>query len=338
MKLEAKVNFDRFEEALQVVDAHTAGEFCRMVIGGFPEPEGSTMIEKKKWMEEKYDHVRTALMLEPRGHHDMFGAFLCEPIHEEADLGVIFMDTGGYLNMCGHCTIGAVTVALEAGLVECHEGENHVVLDAPAGIIRTTANVENGKVTGVTLTNVPAFIYKDNLTVNIDGVDIPYTISFGGSFFALVDTTKLDIGEINAQTVPAYTELGMKMRDKINAEVKIQHPKQAGLPPGLFLVLQHRYDQHRQILCNAPADPQGVFHPFHGIPDDLICRITAIVHTHSPPYRFRSSSLRCFPDVSCASSCSFALLNRSSISFDWTSICWLKRIFFRSSFNSLLIS
>mgnify|MGYP002772149520 CR=1 FL=1 len=185
MKLEAKVNFDRFEEALQVVDAHTAGEFCRMVIGGFPEPEGSTMIEKKKWMEEKYDHVRTALMLEPRGHHDMFGAFLCEPIHE---------------------------------------GENHVVLDAPAGIISTTANVENGKVTGVTLTNVPAFIYKDNLTVNIDGVDIPYTISFGGSFFALVDTTKLDIGEINSQTVPAYTELGMKMRDKINAEVKIQHP------------------------------------------------------------------------------------------------------------------
>ena len=69
-----------------------------------------------------------------------------------------------------------------------------------------------------------AFIYKDNLTVNIDGVDIPYTISFGGSFFALVDSTKLDIGEINAQTVPAYTELGMKMRDKINAEVKIQHP------------------------------------------------------------------------------------------------------------------
>lgn len=64
MKLEAKVNFDRFEEALQVVDAHTAGEFCRMVIGGFPEPEGSTMIEKKKWMEEKYDHVRTALMLD----------------------------------------------------------------------------------------------------------------------------------------------------------------------------------------------------------------------------------------------------------------------------------
>lgn len=224
MELKANVNFDRFEAQLQVVDAHTNGEFCRMVIGGFPEPEGNTMIEKKKWMEENYDHVRTALMLEPRGHHDMFGAFLCEPVSDEADLGVMFMDTGGYLNMCGHCTIGAVTVAIEAGLVESHEGENSVVLEAPAGIIRTTAIVENGKVTGVTLTNVPAFIYKDNLTVTVDGKEIPYTISFGGSFFALVDTTKLDIGEINAQTVPEYTKLGMKMRDLINEQVEIQHP------------------------------------------------------------------------------------------------------------------
>ena len=224
MKLEAKVNFNRLEEALQVVDAHTAGEFCRMVIGGFPEPEGSTMIEKKKWMEEKYDHVRTALMLEPRGHHDMFGAFLCEPIHEEADLGVIFMDTGGYLNMCGHCTIGAVTVAIEAGLVESHEGENEVVLDAPAGLIRTKAIVKDGKVESVTLTNVPAFVYKENQKVTIDGKEIEFTISFGGSFFALVDTTKLDIGEINPKTVPEYTKLGMKMLDVINKEIPVKHP------------------------------------------------------------------------------------------------------------------
>ena len=87
MKLEANVNFDRFEGALQVVDSHTVGEFCRIVIGGFPEPEGNTMIEKKKWMEENYDHVRTALMFEPRGHHDMFGAFLCEPVNPEAQFG-----------------------------------------------------------------------------------------------------------------------------------------------------------------------------------------------------------------------------------------------------------
>ena len=197
MELKANVNFDRFEAALQVVDAHTEGEFCRMVIGGFPEPEGNTMIEKKKWMEKNYDNVRTALMFEPRGHHDMFGAFLCEPINKEADFGVMFMDTGGYLNMCGHCTIGAVTVAIEAGLVESHEGENEVVLDAPAGLIRTKAIVKDGKVESVTLTNVPAFVYKENQTVTIDGKEIKFTISFGGSFFALVDTTQLDIDTVD---------------------------------------------------------------------------------------------------------------------------------------------
>ncbi len=179
MELKANVNFDRFEGALQVVDSHTVGEFCRIVIGGFPEPEGTTMIEKKKWMEDNYDHVRTALMFEPRGHHDMFGAFLCEPVNKEADFGVMFMDTGGYLNMCGHCTIGAVTVAVEAG--------------------------ENQKIT-------------------VDGKEIEFTISFGGSFFALVDTTKLDIGEINPKTVPEYTKLGMKMLEIINRDIPVKHP------------------------------------------------------------------------------------------------------------------
>ena len=100
-----------------------------------------------------------------------------------------------------------------------------MLLEAPAGIIRTTAVVENGKVTGVTLTNVPAFVYKDNLTVNIDGVDIPYTISFGGSFFALVDSEQLDIGPINAKTVPAYTTLGMKILKEVNEKIPVKHPE-----------------------------------------------------------------------------------------------------------------
>ncbi len=225
MKLEAKVNVNLYESALQVVDAHTSGEFCRMVIGGFPEPEGNTMIEKKHWMENNYDHVRTALMFEPRGHHDMFGAFICEPVNKEADFGVMFMDTGGYLNMCGHCTIGAVTVILEAGLKEMHEGVNEVVLEAPAGIIRTTAIVKDNKVESVTLTNVPAFVYKENQVVTIDGQEIKFTISFGGSFFALVDTAQLSLGEINAESVPAYIDLGMKMMEVINKEIEIQHPE-----------------------------------------------------------------------------------------------------------------
>ena len=224
MKLKANVDTSRFEYQLHAVDAHTVGEFCRVIIDGFPEPQGNTMIEKKKWMETHYDHLRTSLMFEPRGHHDMFGAFLCEPVNPEADFGVLFMDTGGYLNMCGHCTIGSVTVALEAGLIEAHEGENQVVLEAPAGLIRTTALVKDGKVEHVTLTNVPAFVYKENISVTVDGQVIPLTISFGGSFFALVDSTKLNVGEICPKNVVKYQELGMKILDAVNKEHPVKHP------------------------------------------------------------------------------------------------------------------
>ncbi len=225
MNYKIDVNFDRFEEKLQVVDAHTMGEFCRILVGGIPEPQGNTMIEKKKWLEENCDYIRTALMLEPRGHHDMFGAILCEPVHEEADFGVVFMETGEFLNMCGHCTIGTVTVVIEAGMIESHEGENEVVLDTPAGIVRTKAMVKNGKVESVTLTNVPSFVYLENQSVTIDGKEIHFTISFGGSFFALVDTAQLEIGQINAKTVPAYTALGMKMLHAINEQIPVQHPE-----------------------------------------------------------------------------------------------------------------
>ena len=106
-----------------------------------------------------------------------------------------------------------------------HEGENEVVLDTPAGIVRTKAMVKDGKVESVTLTNVPAFVYLENQTVTIDGKEIHFTISFGGSFFALVDSEQLDIGPINAKTVPAYTTLGMKILKEVNEKIPVKHPE-----------------------------------------------------------------------------------------------------------------
>lgn len=99
MSFNPALNQERFEAAFTVVDSHTMGEFTRIVLDGFPTLEGNSMMERKHFLVEHCDAYRTALMLEPRGHHDMFGAIICEPFHEEADLGVIFMDTGGYLNM-----------------------------------------------------------------------------------------------------------------------------------------------------------------------------------------------------------------------------------------------
>ena len=107
MKFEPKLNDNLIENKFLGVSTHTGGEITRIVMDGFPEPQGNTMIEKKNYLIENYDHYRKSLMLEPRGHKNMFGALFTEPVNKEAAFGVIFMDTGGYLNMCGHGTIGS---------------------------------------------------------------------------------------------------------------------------------------------------------------------------------------------------------------------------------------
>lgn len=207
-----------------VVDSHTMGEPTRVVLGGFPMIEGKTMMEKKQFLIKNYDHYRTALMLEPRGHRDMFGAVFTEPVSEEAQLGVIFMDSGGYLNMCGHGTIGSATVAVEAGLVPVTEPYTEVVLDAPAGLIRTRVKVEQGKAVEVSLVNVPAFVYKKDLEVEVEGYGtIPVDISFGGSFFALVDSKKLG-KKVAKSNLDYFVDLGMKLIHTINQTIEVQHP------------------------------------------------------------------------------------------------------------------
>ncbi len=182
MEIHPRLDPDAFEASFHAIDTHTVGEFTRIIVSGFPELKGETMIERKNFLARNYDKYRRALMFEPRGHHDMFGALLTDPVHSEADFGVIFMDTGEYLNMCGHGTIGSVTAIIETGLVPAQEPYTEVVLDAPAGLIRTKAEVKNGKVMNVTLTNVPAFLYKENLTTVVDGKEIVYDINFVGSF------------------------------------------------------------------------------------------------------------------------------------------------------------
>ncbi len=222
--MELKPKILSYEKTFQTVDSHTMGEPTRIIVSGFPKLEGNTMMERKKYLVEHYDHYRTALMLEPRGHKDMFGALLTEPVHEEADLGVIFMDSGGYLNMCGHGSIGAATVAVETGLVEVTEPYTEVVLDAPSGIIRTKVKVENGKAVEVSILNVPAFLYKEDASVEIAGYgEIHFDISFGGSFFALVDAEKLGLS-ITTENIDMITDLGMKLLSKINKEFTIRHP------------------------------------------------------------------------------------------------------------------
>src|SRR4051812_23005202 len=142
---------------LKTIDAHAAGEPLRLIVDGFPSPRGKTMLDKREWVRTHADHLRRALMLEPRGHADMYGAILTEPVSPGSHAGVLFMHNEGYSTMCGHGIIAVTTIALERGLilpgpaapdpaeqtVAGGDGAS-IVYDAPAGTIRARARVAAG--------------------------------------------------------------------------------------------------------------------------------------------------------------------------------------------------
>lgn len=215
----------KFIKSIHAVDSHTAGEATRVVVGGVPKIPGKSMPEKKQWLEDNLDYLRTAIMLEPRGHKDMFGSILIQPTVDEADYGIIFMDGGGYLNMCGHGTIGAMTVAVETGMVPVTEPVTKVVQEAPAGLIHGQVFVEDGKAKKVSFTNVPAFLYKRDQEVELPGYGkIRFDISFGGSFFAIVKAEQVGL-EIVPENAAKLQDLGIQLRDIINKEIPVQHPE-----------------------------------------------------------------------------------------------------------------
>lgn len=238
----------KFSKSITAIDSHTAGEATRIVTGGIPNIKGKTMAEKKQYLEEHLDHVRTGIMLEPRGHNDMFGSVICQPCSDEADFGVIFMDGGGYLNMCGHGTIGAMTAAVETGIVKKEEPITNVVIEAPAGIVRGEVKVENDKVQEVSFLNVPAFLYKQDQEVELEGVGkVKFDIAFGGSFFCIIHADQLGY-KIEPQNAGVLTEIAMKLRDVINENIEIQHP-----------TLEHIKTVDLIEIYDAPTNPEATY-------------------------------------------------------------------------------
>lgn len=215
------------KKMLAAIDTHTAGEAARLIIGGIPKFTGHTMAEKRANLEQHHDDWRCQLMHEPRGHHDMFGAFICEPCHEEADYGIIFMDTGGYLNMCGHNTIAAMTAAVETGWVDVKDGQKEVevIQDTPAGLIKGQVHLDEiGQAKSVSFENVPSFVYKENVIITVPEVgEVTLDIAFGGSFFAILPMAEigLTIDPVNSDEI---IKIGMAIRDIINEEIPIEHP------------------------------------------------------------------------------------------------------------------
>lgn len=211
---------------ISAIDLHTAGEAARIIIGGIPNIPGETMAVKRQYLIDYNDDLRTALMHEPRGHNDMFGAFITAPIAPEADFGIIFMDGAGYLNMCGHNTIAAVTVAIETGMVEApDEGTAQVVLDTAVGLIYATAYIKEGKkVKEVSFKNIPSFLYKRDQKLDIAEIgEVKFDISFGGSFFVIINAKELNL-TVAAESASQLSALGMKVLRGVNEKIEIEHP------------------------------------------------------------------------------------------------------------------
>lgn len=178
-------------------------------------------------MSTNLDFVRKMLLWEPRGHRDIFGAIITEPTSDDADSGVIFMDSGGYLNMCGHGSIGVVTVLVETGMIRCENSTKkqlkEIILDSPAGKIFARAKIENGKVTDVAIRNVPSFFYSLTSIKVKSMVDVPIDIAYGGNFFALINAKSLNT-KIERKRIRELIEVGLDNRETVNNEIDIFHP------------------------------------------------------------------------------------------------------------------
>lgn len=207
---------------VRTIDTHTMGEATRIVIDGFPELVGETMIAKKRYVMEHYDYLRKLLMHEPRGHKDMFGAILTKPVNKQCDIGVVFMDSKSYLNMCGHGTIGTVTMCITEGIIE---KKSVVYVDSPAGIIQCFVQYdEEMNVKGVKFNNVASFVLYKKQEIELENYGkVPVDIAFGGSFFGIISADDLQV-DIALHEKEKLVKLALEAREKINHHLVIQHP------------------------------------------------------------------------------------------------------------------
>jgi 4-hydroxyproline epimerase len=205
------------------IDAHTCGNPVRLVAGGGPLLEGNTMMEKRLHFMRDYDWIRKGLMFEPRGHDMMSGSILYPPCDPQNDIGVLYIETSGCLPMCGHGTIGTITIAIEEGLVQPKQ-PGKLRIETPAGLVLIEYKQEGKKVVSVKLTNVPAFLYSTDLQVECSGLGtIKVDVAYGGNFYAIVDPQENFAG-LEHFTVDQLISFSRECRTYLNKHYSFVHP------------------------------------------------------------------------------------------------------------------
>jgi proline racemase len=214
---------------ITTIDAHTEGEPFRVITGGFPDLPGTTILEKRRYAKREFDHLRTALMWEPRGHADMYGCIITPPVTPGADLGILFMHNEVFSTMCGHGIIGLATVALETGLLPANEPETILKIDTPAGLVTARAAIAEGRVQRVRFQNVPSFVVALDEMVDMPGLgQVRYDLVFGGAFYVYVQAADLGLTCTPTDYRPLI-EKGMAIKQAVMASRPIPHPFEADL-------------------------------------------------------------------------------------------------------------
>jgi proline racemase len=211
-------------QRITTIDAHTAGEPLRIITSGFPDLPGQTILEKRQYAREHYDHLRRTLMWEPRGHADMYGCILTPPVTPDGDVGVLFMHNEGFSTMCGHGIIGLVKVGVETGYFKATGAATVIKIDTPAGRVTATAHMSGGKVDRVSFQNVPSFLLARDQVVEVHDVGaVQYDLAFGGAFYAYVDAEPLGL-ELTPENQRQLIDVGMKIKRAVMASYQIVHP------------------------------------------------------------------------------------------------------------------
>lgn len=206
------------------IDAHTCGNPVRVVSGGVPFLKGNNMLEKRQYFLENLDWIRTGLMFEPRGHDMMSGSMLFPPHNPENDVAVLFIETSGCLAMCGHGTIGTVTIAIEEGLIY-PKTPGKLRLETPAGLVLVEYKQEGGKVKSVKLTNVKSFMAAENLEIESDELGkLTVDVSYGGNFYCIVDPQENFPG-LEHFKAERLISMARSLRKKMNEKYEFVHPE-----------------------------------------------------------------------------------------------------------------
>jgi proline racemase len=243
---------------IRTVELHTGGEPVRIVVDGLPPVLGGTILEKRRYAREELDHIRRALMAEPRGHHDMYGVWFVEPDLDDADLAVLFTHNEGYSTMCGHATIALGRYAIEAGLVAPLPADDPrapwtpVRIQAPCGLVEVRVEVRDGQVGEVRFTSVPAFSAALDLPVEVpEHGRVVLDVGYGGAFYAIVAADELGV-ELGVTPIATLVERATAVTDATAAALALEHPASADLAFLYGTIVTDRSDRE------APEDSTNV--------------------------------------------------------------------------------